>query len=185
MAMPRVTSGTVPSSAAFNAVAEEIDNLGVACKVVRTSAQTGIAGTTDLVVVWQASVFDTRGDMWDPAFPTYITIQVPGTYVLVLQERFGITGGSNVGQRAGKIMLNGTSVFANSLASDKRAGNTDAGSEGTTLLMTAVARLYTGDQIYCNYWSSHSAQGGSTISALGTDYGGTYVSVARLAPIAI
>jgi hypothetical protein len=181
MAMPRVTSGTVPSASAFNQVAMEIDNLGVSCKVVRTSSQTAIPASTDLVVNWQAASFDTRGDMWDPAFPSYVTIQVPGTYTLTLQERFGVTGGSAVGQRAGKIMLNGTSVFANSLCSDKRAGNTDAGTEGTNLLMTAVARLYNGDQIYCNYWSSHSG----TITALGTDYGGSWLSVSRIAPIAI
>lgn len=181
MAMPRATSGTTPSATAFNTIAQEIDNLGVACKVLRTSTQTAIAASTDLIVNWQAVSFDTRGDMWDPAFPNYVTIQVPGTYTLTLQERFGVTGGSAVGQRAGKIMLNGTSVFANSLCSDKRAGSTTAGTEGTTLLMTAVARLYTGDQIYCNYWSSHTG----TITALGTDFGGSYLSVSRMAPIAL
>lgn len=183
MAMPRVVSGTVPSASAFNTVAQEIDNLGVACKVTRTTAQTGMPANADLTVNWQSASFDTRGDMFDPAFPNYITIQIPGTYTLTLQERFGVTGGSATGQRAGKIMLNGTSVFANSIASDKRAGNTDAGTEGTTLLMTSVARLYTGDQIYCNYWSSHT--GGGTITVLGTDYGGTYLSASRTAPIAL
>lgn len=181
--MPRVVSGTVPSAAAFNALAREIDNLGVACKVRRTAAQTGIPGTTDLVVTWQAATYDSRGDMWDPAFPTFITVQVPGTYVCLLQERFAASGGSATGQRAAKIMINGTSVFANSISSDKRAGSTT--DEGVTLLMVGTARLYAGDTVYANYWSSHSAQGGSTISGLNTDYGGTVLSVARMAPIAI
>lgn len=185
--MPRVLSGTVPSAAVLNTLAAEIDRLSVACKVVRTAALAGIPANTDLAVNWQAIEFDTLGTMWDPAFPNFVTIQLDGTYQMTLQQRWGITGGSSVGQRAGKIMLNGTSVFANSLASDKRAASIVTGTEGVTLSMTAVARLVAGDKIYCNYWSSQATVPATTptITGLNPDYGGTWLSVARQSPSAL
>jgi hypothetical protein len=176
--MPRVTSGTVPSASVFNTLAQEVDDLGVACCVTLTGASFSIPAWTDAVVHWQATTFDTRGDMWDPAYPSYVRIRVPGTYTITLQERWGVEGGS-VGQRAGKIMLNGTSVFANSIASDKKAASADG--EGTTVSMTAIARLTVGDLLYANYW--HSSSG--PIRGLHRDFGGTYMAVSRMSPIAI
>jgi hypothetical protein len=188
MRMPRAVSGTVPSAAAFNALATEVDNLGISCEVRRTSSLASPANT-DLVVPWQEAVIDTLAfseqPMWDPAFPTFLTIHVDGTYTMTLQQRWPATGGSAVGQRACKIMLNGTSVFANSIASDKLAGSTTG--EGITLSTTRPYRLLVGDLIYCNYWSSHVTVPATTptITALATDYGGTFLSVSRMGPLAL
>lgn len=177
--MPRVVSGTAPSATVFNTLAAEVDALGAGCTVRRTSTQTGILTGTDFVVSWQALTFDTIGGMWSASTPTAVTIVIPGVYACTLQERWSPSGGNGTGQRAGKIMLNGSSVFNNSQASDKRAA--DGTAEGVTLSMTTVLRLVAGDQLYCNYWQSS----GSTISGLHTDYGGTFFSVNRMGPLTV
>lgn len=181
MPMPRVVSGTAPSATVFNTLAAEIDNLGVRCKVYRTSSLSGIVTTTDLIVPWQAVQYDTFAatstPMWSSATPNYVTIQAGGVYDLAMQERWSPTGGNGTGQRAGKIMVNGSSVFANSVCSDKRAA--DASNEGVTVQTHAVVPLPAGTLIYTNFWQSS----GSTITGLHTDYGGTWLSVKRLGPL--
>lgn len=180
MPMPRVTSGTAPSATVFNTLADEIDSLGAGCQVRRTTAYTGMQNATDLIVPWQAVTYDTIGGMWSPATPNYVRVTVAGVYSVTLQERFAaVTTGSpyTAGQRAGKIMLNGSSVFANSQASDKRGA--DVVAEGVTLSMTAVLRLNVDDLIYANFWQSS----GGTITALQVDYGGTFLSLNRMGPL--
>lgn len=181
MPMPRVLSGTAMSASAFNTLAEEIDNLGIACVVRVLTPLTNVSATTDRVVSWESLDMDTYGGMWSNVNPTFVQIPVDGTYTCTHQSRWGyLSGGSpyNTGQRAGKIMVNGTSVFSNSVASDKKAGSTDG--EGVTLSMTATIRLHVGDKVYANYW--HSAAGNLS-QVHENSYGGSYLSVVRQGPI--
>lgn len=181
MPMPRVLSGTPYSAAAHNALADEIDNLGIACVVRVSTPLTNISAFVDRVVPWTTLDVDTYGGMWSNINPTFIEIPVDGTYTVTHQSRWGyLSGGSpyNTGQRAGKILLNGTSVFSNSVASDKKAGSTDG--EGTTLSMTATIRLHVNDKIYANYW--HSAAGNLS-QVHENSFGGSYLSVVRQGPI--
>lgn len=178
MPMPRFLDGTVPSANSFNQLAQAIDDQGIACVVRRSTSLPGIPANTDSIVSWQVEDLDNGpSGMWDPASPTFMTVRVAGTWSVTLQERwnFATTGSPyNTGQRAGKILVNGTSVFSAARASDKKAWSVDG--EGVTLSMTHPAlQLYPGDRIYANYW--HSASG--AITGLNVDYGGTYMAAVR------
>lgn len=181
MPMPRVLSGTAYSAAAHNTLADEIDNLGIACVVRVLTPLANVSPVTDRVISWASLDVDTYGGMWSPVNPNFIEIQVDGVYTCTLQERWGyaVVGAPyTVGQRAGKIMVNGTSTFSNSIASDKKAGSADG--EGVTLSMTATVRLHVGDKLYANYW--HSANGNLN-QVFENNFGGTNMSVVRQGPI--
>lgn len=175
MPMPRVISGTAPSAGVFNTLAAEVDALGAGCKVRRTST-ISLVNNTDILLNWQSVEYDTVGDMWDPANPGVITCRFAGVYSVTLQERMSADGGAT-GQRAGKIMLNGTNVFADSQASDKRTASNIG--EGITLSMTAVVRMAIGDLLFASVWQSS----GGTIPALQQDFGGTFMTVNRMGPL--
>jgi hypothetical protein len=180
VALPRFSDGDyVDVSGRLNAIAEEIDHLGVCCVVARTSHGT-LPNVTDVTFQWQVALMDTYGGMWDESDPYAVTIRVPGVYSLILQERFGHPHQNppySVGQRAGKLMLNGTSVFTHSIASDKKGASIEG--EGVTLAMSTTVPLNVGDRLYCNIWQSS----GATIDCIQTDYGGTYLAAARVGPL--
>lgn len=174
MPMPRVISGTAPSAGVFNTLAAEVDSLGAGCKVLRTSTAT-LVNNTDLLIAWQALEYDTGGGMWDIANSGVITCRQAGVYSVTLQVRFGAT--SAVGQRAIKILLNGTSVFTNAQASDKRAASNSG--EGTTCSATAMVRMGVGDLLFASAWQNSA----SSITALYQDFGNTFMTVNRMGPL--
>lgn len=174
MPMPRVVSGTAPSAAVFNTLAQEVDDLGAGCKVVRTTATTVPAA--DSVITWQSAEYDLATPMWSSAIPQMVTCRSSGVYQVTLQIRFG-PGDGDGEARAGKIMLNGTSVFTNSQASDKRVSSSTG--EGITLSMTAVIRLGLNDKLYANVWQNS----GVTITGHQADYGGSFMTVNRIGPL--
>lgn len=181
MPMPRVLSGTPMSASAFNTIAQEIDNLGIACVVRMATALAAVPPNIDFVVSWTALDVDTYGGMWSNVNPTFVQIPVDGTYTCTHQQRWGYlaTGTPyNTGTRSGKIMVNGTSVFANAVATDKAIASTDG--EGVTLSMTNTLRLHVGDKIYCDY--RHSAAGNLSQVHENT-HGGSFLSVVRQGPI--
>lgn len=175
MPMPRVISGTAPSAGVFNTLASEVDALGGGCKVVRSTTST-LVTTTDLLIGWGTLEYDTVGGMWSAANNGVIVCQIAGVYSITLQVRFG-PGGGATGQRAIKIMLNGTSVFNNAQASDKRAASNIG--EGISCSATATVRMAASDQLFASAWQNS----GSTITALNQDFGGTFMTVNRLGPV--
>ncbi|WP_433024699.1 hypothetical protein [Actinomycetospora sp. CA-053990] len=145
-------------------------------KVRRTSNQS-ITQNTDTLVVWQTYSEDPDG-MWDPAVPNRVTSKRAGVWLLMAQERYPLSAS---GDRAGKIMWNGTSVFDNSIASYKGAARNDG--EGTTLSLGCIKRLGVGDAIYLNTWqSSSTAQNLTSGAAEDDDFGGTWLSGVWLGP---
>lgn len=186
MPMPRFFRGAPASAASLDTMARAIDNLGLACKVRRTSAMPGQSANTDRVVPFQEAVYDTSslidgldGGMWSAVSPTFIQIKVDGTYLITGQERWpALSTGSpyNTGQRAGKVVLNSTNPYSSdpgtgTLKSDKEGWATDG--EGVTLSFVTTERLYAGDRLYLNFW--HSAAG--PLQCMDTDFGGTFLSV--------
>jgi hypothetical protein len=179
MPMPRFFRGGTASAAALNAIAEEVDLQGLACKV-RTTATSVLAPNTDYYITWHVEDYDTYGGgMWAAPANHYVQIRANGTYLLKAQLRFPVF---TSGECAGKILVNTTNVFSTDpvngpRTSDKRPFSTSG--EGVTLGMSTVEQLYAGDRIYTNVW--HSSAG--SVTALRQDYGGSYLSVSRLSAL--
>lgn len=182
--LPQAYRGSPFSAATFNATRREVELQGLSCSVRRTASAAAIPPNTDLIVNWQVEDWDTLGGgMFDPVYANYILITSAGIYLLDAQVRWDLVSVDspyNTGDRAAKILVNSTNVFstdplAGPVASDKKAWSTVG--EGVTLSMSRIWRCFPGDRIYLNYW--HSAV--AAINGLHLNYGGTYLSAARLA----
>lgn len=195
MALPRLVDGQSNGVAGFlNATAQEIDNLSTACIVARQPRHVDqlfhANPNTFYTVSWEQSALDTFGGTFSTFDPYSLHIHLNGVYTLTMQMRFPPSDGSQfpssafgTGTRSGYIMLNSQNPAIardpahGTLASDIKPWATDG--EGVTLNMTTTAILKDGHRVYGMF--RHTATG--AINVLATDFGGTYMSIARIGPL--
>lgn len=179
--MPRVNPYAALSASTVNTIAAEVEGLGRACRVRRTSAQNVPSGTRT-ALTWQAEDFDTNGGgMWSPQTTGYVTIQIAGTYLIIGQVRWDDLGGSGSIYRAGLrnnyITVNSTDPSG---AACKGNVSVDASrstnGEGSTVQVVAREALQPGDRVYLVV----SQDCGSTIAGCHQNYGGTFLDVSRI-----
>lgn len=178
--MPRVIPYSVLSAATFNTVAAEVENQGRACRVRRSSAQSIPSGVRT-ALTWQVEDFDTNGGgMWSPSTPGYITIQIPGTYLITGQVRWDDVGGVGSVYRAGLrnnyITINSTDPNTTACKGNFSMPASISAGEGATVQVHARESLNAGDRVYLVV----SQDCGSTIVGCHQNYGGTFLDVARL-----
>lgn len=191
-ALTRSAAYTPLPAARLNAYANEIERLasGLFGNLTRTSrpvfkvertSNLAIATGTDTTVTWQSEVND-PDNMWDPGVPKRININQAGDWLLICQERYLA---STAGSRAGKIMVDGENVFANSVASAKSPAQNDG--EGITMQIATFARLAQGQGLYVNTWQSSGANQdliykGHLITGTNFGFGGTWFAGLWLGP---
>jgi hypothetical protein len=113
--------------------------------------------------------------MWTSAHAAQFTINTAGWYRINFQVHFD---SNTAAQRGCAILVNGTSVTVNAVASDSRNCNqAGAGSEGTTIFCEAVTQLAVGAIVH-PYITQNS---GSTV-AVTTTFSGTFITFEWVAP---
>lgn len=137
---------------------------------ITMSTTFGVANANDVVMPFTASTVDTDG-MWSALSPNQLTVQTPGTWRIILQMHWDTT---NPGQRACKIMVNGSNPNLNALATDSRQG---VGGIGCLLACEAFAHLDYGSTIYANAYQTSGAT-----QFLIPDNGGSFMSAQWIAP---
>lgn len=131
----------------------------------------GVAGSNDVVVPFTTGAVDTD-NMYSSLTPTQLTIQTPGWYRIILQQHWDVNGS---GQRACKIMVNGTNPSINAIASDSRAPG--IGGIGNMLCCEAFAHLSYGSTIYANAY-----QNSGSVQNLQAGYSGSFMSAEWICP---
>lgn len=181
--LTRFSAFTKAQAAVLNAALDEIErvtgavfgnltNDGRPLVAVRRTTTFSLANATDSVVTWQVADTDPDG-MWDPGDPTRLTIITPGLWFFISQERFPAHG---TGLRAGKHMLNGTSVSTNSIAAGSGAG-ISAG-EGNSLQISGKPREFVaGDALFLNIFQSSGASMTIPIDYGASWFAGVYLGV--------
>lgn len=106
-----------------------------------------VQNATDTVIPF-AKVIGNTDNMWVGSLNQFV-VNTPGWYRISLQIHYGAEAN---GYRAARILINGTSPFANAIASDVRAAETT--NEGCVLFTSAVAHLNTGANIYASTWQN-------------------------------
>ncbi len=192
VALTRSTAYTPLPAARLNEYATEIERVVTGTfgdltrtarpifKVERTSLLSVVSGI-DTVVPWQSPVADSDA-MWSAGTPTAVVAKKAGVWFLLHQQRWPIHA---TGSRTGKIMINGTNVFANGIASSKLPSQNDG--EGTTVQISALAVLGAGDIIYQNAWQSAGVNQDlihrtHSVGGVISGFGGTYLSGVWLGP---
>lgn len=181
--MPHVNPYSVLAASVINTIATEVENQGRTCRVRRTAAQ-NINSSVRTPVTWQMEDWDTNGGgMWDPVAPTYQTVRVAGTYLILAQVRWDDAGSSpyRAGMRNVYITVNSTDPSGTACkgAQSQYAANSLNG-EGQTLQVHAKEALQPGDRVYVIV----SQDCGSTIVGCHQNYGGTFLDLNRLSAIA-
>jgi hypothetical protein len=179
--MPTFTDGVVVHQASLNALSTGINNIFLLMTGVvapRTYVPTATAkintphltaNTTDTVITFdQAGV--NNDNIWTAGQQAF-TIQTGGVYLAMAQANFTA---NNTGVRTCGILLNGTSVAANSVArgSQKSPSATDL---ATFNAMTAPMSLAPGATLYFTCWQS---SGGNL--NLDNTLSGAFMSVIRI-----
>ena len=131
----------------------------------------GVANGNDVVVPFTTGAVDTD-NMYSSLTPTQLTVQTSGWYRIILQQHWDVNG---AGQRACKIMVNGTNPSINAIASDSRAPG--IGGIGNMLCCEGFAHLTYGSTIYANAYQS---SGGT--QTLQTGYSGSFMSAEWICP---
>jgi hypothetical protein len=160
-----------PLASELNAIVDNVefavDPTYAQC-VLRLNAYKAIATGTYTLVNWDAATVDNEG-MWSSATPGVATIRTAGLYVVGLQ---GIISGTvGTGHFWGFVTKNGTDVSVNSFIfiGTSGDGRGAAGSQPERCVAGDVIRAYV------------RQSSGGTLS-LQNDYGGTKLSLMRVAP---
>lgn len=182
MAVPRVANGQFDGVSHFmNSMAQEIDNMSIACKVRRTTDGIPIEPNTNYRISWESVEVDTFGGMWTPSDPDVLTIRHNGIYSLVLQVRWSRGSSTSPpytdGFRSCYLLLNSVVPPSGVLTSDRKPASVTG--EGVTLSCSTTATMLDGHKLYVGV--SHSAT--ATLDALHADFGGVYLAVNRIGPI--
>lgn len=176
--MPRVTDGSVLSADTLNFAFAELEAQGRQCRV-RRSAPLNVNSSTQTAISWQVEDLDTNGGgMWNPAEPSYITIQVSGTYLILGQVRWDDPGTSayKIGLRNAFVTVNSTNPNTTACKGNQSTDATKSlTGRGSTTQTYAVEPLNAGDRVYLVV----EQDCGSTIVGCHQNYGGTYLSVTR------
>lgn len=175
IAMPRFFDDEwADVSTGMNKMAEEVDLKGTTC-LVRRLTTGNLADNFHAQINWEHVDVDTIGGTFDLDNPYYLTVRTSGLYQLTLQVRFYPFAS---GSAAAAIMLNGTDVATTAVSTDRKPFSTDG--EGVTCAMTCVLILIKGDVLICDVWQNS----GGSLLAVHTDFGGTFLSMSRMAPLA-
>lgn len=138
---------------------------------VAMSTTFGVANGNDVVMPFTSVVVDTDG-MASTLAPNQLTVQTPGWFRIILQLHWDTTG---AGQRACKIMTNGSNPNLNAIASDSRAPGVDG--IGSITACEAFAHLNYGSTIYANAYQLS----GVTLDLVPNN-GGSFMSAEWIAP---
>jgi altronate dehydratase len=163
--------GDTPLASELNAI---IDNVEFAVDptyaqcVLQLNAYKAVAHNTTTVISWDSARIDNEG-MWSSATPSVATIRTSGLYTLGLQAILNGTVGT--GHMWGFVTVNGTNIATDSevFLGTSGDGRAAAGSQPQRLVAGDVIRGYV-----------HQTSGGSL--SLQNDYGGTKLSIMRIAP---
>jgi hypothetical protein len=128
-----------------------------------------VPNNTDKTLSWNTSGVNNDA-MWVNTDPTKITVKTGGVYVAVAQVHFTANA---TGMRACHIMLNGTSIIANSVAVTA-VNNLNAGAGNAFTAMTNPMRLAPGATIYLSVFQN---SGGNLNADIGES--GTFLAVYR------
>jgi hypothetical protein len=179
--MPTFTDATVPAAANLNALVTGINSLGVLATGIAATRQVIPAShmyvNTPLSVVTGAdtvvslpAVTINEDNLW-VASVGHMTINTAGVYIAWAQVNWD---GNTTGQRAGHILLNGTSV-SNAVAAGATNTVTTAGVGTCFVMMTPPMSLAVGAQIYLSVFQNT----GANLNLIPNE-SGTYLAIMRL-----
>jgi len=159
--LPTFTAGQFVRQGPLNQLSTGINNLsylltGVAATrayipagTVSINASQSIANNTDQTVTW-ATAGVNNDVMWSAGSPDHLTVVTAGVYICWARTHFASNA---TGHRAAHLMINGTSIIANSLA--VRAVPAVGTSADTIFTcITAPTRLPVGATIYLSVYQN-------------------------------
>jgi hypothetical protein len=159
--MPTFTDGTTTTAANLNSLVTGINNLGVLL--------TGIAATRQIIpvssmylnttlsvptgadtIVSLPTISINEDNLWVPSVG-HMTVQTAGIYIAWAQINWDYNA---VGIRAAHMLLNGTSIAANSIAAGSGNTNATAGTGTAFLMISPILSLAVGAQIYLSVFQN-------------------------------
>lgn len=180
--MPTFTTGAIVHQYQLNLLAAGITNLSlllngvpptrsyIPAVAVNLTGSQSIPNNTDTTVTWAAAGVN-NDTMWASGAADHLLIQTGGVYVAVARPHFA---SNPTGTRACHIMLNGTSIIANSVAV---AASNAVGVSADTIFtaMTPPMRLAPGATLYLSVFQNS----GGALNLL-TSLSGTMLSAIRM-----
>jgi hypothetical protein len=180
--LPTFVTGAIVHQADLNLLSTAINNLSLLASGVvaprsyipavaaNINASQSIANNTDQTVTWNTSSVN-NDTMWAAGAADHLTINSAGVFVLWARIHFAANA---TGHRAAHIMLNGTSIIANSVAVTALAA-TGTSADSIFTCISAPVRLPLGATVYLSVYQNS----GGALNLL-TALSGTMLSAIRI-----